>query len=442
MAHATHRSMRRWVLIGLAALLLLQPARAQQSEHWVGTWMVAHIGRPQNPPAPPPAPPAPAPGTTTAPPAAPPAFMHFNNQTLRQVVRTSIGGTRVRVVLSNAFGTVPLTVGAAHLAVRDKESTIVASSDRALTFSGKPTMSIPSGAVLVSDPVDMAVPAMGDLAIDLYLPGNTDSPSPVTTFTNALQTNYVSETGNFAGKSPFPVVARTPAWFVVSRVEVLARQSVGAVVTVGDSITAGSRSTADTNNRYSNHLARRLATLPTPMAVLNAGIGGNRVLTEAGFANGLNVLGRFERDVLAQPGITHAIVLEGINDIGNARENPTPTAEDLIAAHKQLIERAHTRGIVIFGATLTPFEGAMYFTQVGEAKRQALNQWIRTSRAYDGVIDFDEATRDPSHPARILPQYESGDHLHPSDAGYKAMADAIDLALFKKAAPVTRSSGQ
>jgi lysophospholipase L1-like esterase len=230
------------------------------------------------------------------------------------------------------------------------------------------------------------------------------------------------------------VVARTPAWFVVSRVEVLAPQSVGAVVTVGDSITAGSRSTADTNNRYSNHLARRLATLPTPMAVLNAGIGGNRVLTEAGFANGLNVLGRFERDVLAQPGITHAIVLEGINDIGNARENPTPTAEDLIAAHKQLIQRAHTRGIVIFGATLTPFEGAMYFTQVGEAKRQALNQWIRTSRAYDGVIDFDEATRDPSHPARFLPQYESGDHLHPSDAGYKAMADAIDLALFKKVA--------
>jgi len=395
--------------------------------------MVAHIGRPQNPPAPV-APPAPAPGTTTAPPAAPPPFLHFNNQTLRQIVRTSIGGTRARVVLSNAFGTAPLTVGAAHIAVRDKEATIVASSGRALTFSGKPTMAIPSGAVLVSDPIDMAVPAMGDLAIDLYLPGNTDSPSPVTTFTSALQTNYVSETGNFAGKSPFPVVARTPAWFVVSRVEVLASQSVGAVVTVGDSITAGSRSTADTNNRYSNHLARRLATLPTPMAVLNAGIGGNRVLTEGAFTAGINVLGRFERDVLAQPGITHAIVLEGINDIGNARENPTPTAEDLIAAHKQLIERAHTRGIAIFGATLTPFEGAMYFTQVGEAKRQALNQWIRTSRAYDGVIDFDEATRDPSHPARFLPQYESGDHLHPSDAGYKAMADAIDLALFKKAA--------
>ena len=201
---------------------------------------------------------------------------------------------------------------------------------------------------------------------------------------------------------------------------------------MGDSITAGSRSTPDTNNRYPNHLARRLPALPSPMAVLNAGIGGNRVLSEGAFNAGINVVARFDRDVLQQTGVTHVIVLEGINDIGNARENPTPTAEDLIAAHKQLIERAHTRGLRIFGATLTPFEGADYFTAVGEAKRQALNQWIRTSRAYDGVIDFDEATRDPSHPARFLPQYESGDHLHPNDAGYKAMADAIDLALFKR----------
>jgi lysophospholipase L1-like esterase len=431
MAHATARSVRRTALAVFAALLVLQPARAQQGDHWVGTWMVAHIGRPQNPPPP---------ATATAP--APTPFVHFNNQTLRQIVRTTIGGTRARVVLSNAFGTVPLTIGAAHLALRDKDSAIVPASDRALTFSGKPTMAIPSGAILVSDPIDVAVPAMGDLAIDLYLPGNTDAASPLTTFTNALQTNYVSETGNFAGASAFPVIARTPGWFVVSRIEVLAPQAVGAVVTVGDSITAGSRSTPDTNNRYSNHLARRLATLPTPMAVLNAGIGGNRVLTEGAYTAGINVLGRFERDVLAQPGITHAIVLEGINDIGNARENPTPTAQDLIAAHKQLIDRARTRGIVILGATLTPFEGAMYFTQVGEAKRQALNEWIRTSRAYDGVIDFDEATRDPSHPARFLLQYDCGDHLHPSDAGYKAMADAIDLALFKKGIPATRSSGQ
>ncbi len=183
------------------AFLLLQPAGAQQGEHWVGTWMVAHIGRPQNPPPPPVPLTPPAQGQTAAP--APMPFMHFNNQTLRQIVRTSIGGRRVRVALSNAFGTSPLTVGAAHIALRDKEAGIVPASDRALTFSGRPSMAIPSGATLISDPVDLAVPAMGDLAIDLYLPGDTNTPSPLTTFTNALQTSYVSETGNHAGAARF-----------------------------------------------------------------------------------------------------------------------------------------------------------------------------------------------------------------------------------------------
>jgi lysophospholipase L1-like esterase len=368
--------------------------------------------------------------------------MHFNNQTLRQIVHTGVGGRRLRVVLSNAFGTSPLTVGAAHVALRDKDSAIVPASGRALTFSGRPTMTIPAGGVLFSDPVDLNAPSMADLAIDLYLPADTNIPSPLTMHAGALQTSYVSETGNHAGRSAFPVVATTQSWFLVSRVEVTAPQSVGAIVAYGDSITDGSRSTPDTNNRWPNHLARRLLALPAPMAVLNAGIGGNRVLSEGAFTAGMNAVARFDRDVLQQTGVTHVIVLEGINDIGNARANPTPTAEDLIAAHKQLIERAHTRGIRIFGATLTPFEGAAYFTQVGEAKRQAVNQWIRTSRAYDGVIDFDEATRDPSHPARFLPQYESGDHLHPSDAGYRAMAEAIDLSLFKVAPSTTRTAGR
>jgi lysophospholipase L1-like esterase len=178
------------------------------------------------------------------------------------------------------------------------------------------------------------------------------------------------------------------------------------------------------------------------MAVLNAGIGGNRVLSEAAVPAGIdgravgagvNALARFERHVLSLSGVTHVIVLEGINDIGNARENPTPTAEDLIAAHKQLIEQAHARGLRIFGATLTPFWGAAYYTEVGEAKRQALNDWIRTGKAYDGVIDFDKATRDPSDPKKLLAQYDSCDYLHPSDAGYKAMGEAIDLSLFKPA---------
>ncbi len=427
----------RYAAVLGVALLTAQATGAQQSEHWVGTWATAPVGRPQNPP--PAAVPVVAPlaGSQPAPPPSAPApFVHFNNQTLRQIVRTSIAGRRARVVLSNAFGTAPLTIGAAHLAPRDKDSAI--GSGRPLTFGGRPTMAIPAGGVLFSDPVDLVVPATGDLAIDLYLPGNTNVASPLAFFGGALQTSYVSETGNYVGASAFPVVATTRSWFVVERVEVMAPQSASVIVTYGDSITAGSASTADTNNRYPNHLARRLQSSSTPAAVLNAGIGGNRVLSDGAFNSGVNAVGRFDRDVLMQTGVTHVIVLEGINDIGAARENPTPTAEDLIAGHKQLIERAHTRGVKILGATLTPFEGANYFTAIGEAKRQAVNNWIRTSGAYDGVIDFDKATRDPASPGRFLPQYDSGDHLHPSDAGYKAMGEAIDLGLFSGQPPSSK----
>jgi lysophospholipase L1-like esterase len=359
-------------------------------------------------------------------------------------VHTSIGGNRARVALSNRFGTAPLTIAAAHVALRDKEATIVPQSDRALTFSGRPTITMPAGAMVYSDPVDLNVPPMGDLAIDLYLPGDTNTSSPLTIHNGAFQTNYVSQTGNHTGEAALPVVATTSSWFLLARVEVMAPESVGAVVTFGDSITDGARSTPDTNNRWPDLLAKRLTAQPgnVKMAVLNAGIGGNRVLTEGVFNAGLNALARFECDALDQTGVTHVIVMEGINDIGNARQNPTPTAEDFIAGHKQLIELAHTRGLKIYGATLTPFEAAAYFTKEGEAKRQALNQWIRTSKAYDAVIDFDVATRDPANPTRYLPLYDSGDHLHPNDAGYQAMADAIDLALFKGALVSNRTAGQ
>jgi lysophospholipase L1-like esterase len=430
----------------LAASILTVHPIAQQGggEHWVGTWATAVVGRPQNPTPPAPAA-APAAGQAAqgqpAQPPQPAPFVHFTNQTLRQIVHASIGGPRVRVVVSNAFGTAPLTIGAAHIALRDKDSAIVPASDRALGFSGQPTIAIPAGATVFSDPVSLAVAPMADLAVDLYLPGTTNAPSPVTMHNGALQTSYASETGNHAGKTAFPVATTTQSWFVLSRVEVTAPESVGAVVTLGASLTDGSRSTPDTNNRWPNHLARRLLALPTPMAVLDEGIGGNRTLSEGAFAAGANALARFDRDVLTQTGVTHVIVADmALNDIGNARENPSPTVEDLIAAQKQLIERAHARGLKIFGAVLTPFEGAGYFTQVGETKRQAFNQWVRTSKAYDAVIDFDLATRDPSHPARFLPQYDSGDHLHPNDAGYKAMAESIDLASFKSGGPTRTSS--
>jgi lysophospholipase L1-like esterase len=353
------------------------------------------------------------------------------NQTIRQIVRTSIGGSRVRVVLSNAFGTAPLEIGAGHVALRDKDAAIVASSAKPLRVSGAPKFSILAGATVVTDPVELAVAPASDLVIDLYLPGDLGvSPSPVTTHNGASQTNFVSETGNHSGVAALPVSARSGAWLLLARVEVMAPAGTAAVVAFGDSITDGARSTADTNNRWPDQLARRLAARKgAGVAVLNAGISGNRVL---GDGAGVSALARFDRDVLMQTGVTHVVVLEGINDIGVARNNPSPSAEDLIAGHKQLIERAHARGLKIYGATLTPYEGAGYYTPEGEAKRQALNNWIRTSRAYDGVIDFDMITRDPAAPTKFLPAYDSGDHLHPGDAGYKAMGDAVDLALFSK----------
>jgi len=435
-----------WFLSGVLA-------QSGAADRWVGTWATAEVGRPQNPippagpplrpfmvntrcPAPATPPVAPPPGQTFA----PPPYIHFTNQTLRQIVHASIGGSKARVVLSNAYGTAPLTIGAAYIALRDKQAAIETASGRPLTFSGKPTITIPANAVMYSDPVNLAVPPMADLAIDLYLPGTTNTSATLTMHGGAFQTSYISETGNYAGTATFPQVGTTRSWFVLSRVDVAAPDATGAIVAFGDSITDGAASTADTNNRWPDHLARRLLAQGTKMGVLNAGIGGNRVLNEAAVPSGLdvravgagiNALARFERHVLSLPGVTDVIVFEGINDIGNARENPTPTAEDLIAGHKQLIEQAHARGLRIFGATLTPFWGAAYYTEVGEAKRQALNDWIRTSKAYDGVIDFDKATRDPNDPKKLLGQYDSCDYLHPSDAGYKAMGEAIDLSLFR-----------
>ena len=346
-------------------------------------------------------------------------------------MRTSIGGSRVRVVLSNAFGTAPIDIGAGNIALRDKESSVVTSSVKPLTVAGASKFTVLAGATLVTDPVDLAVPPVSDLVIDLFVPNDLGiSPSPVTTHNGASQTNFVSETGNHSGVINLPVNARSGAWFMIARVEVMAPSGTAAVVTFGDSITDGARSTADTNNRWPDQLARRLATRKgSGVAVLNAGISGNRVL---GDGAGVSALARFDRDVLMQTGVTHVVVMEGINDIGIARSNPTPSADDLIAGHKQLIDRAHARGLKIYGATLTPYEGAAYYSPEGEAKRQALNNWIRTSKAYDGVIDFDMITRDPAAPTKFLPAYDSGDHLHPGDAGYKAMGDAVDLALFGK----------
>jgi lysophospholipase L1-like esterase len=454
------------VAVALFLLLAQPPASAQNGrggDHWVGTWATAVVARPAGPPAAPagfgaglPAPqcfgqapaaqaaataPAPPPFT---PPAAgpgggrgqgggrggPPTPLNFANQTLRQIVHTSIGGDRIRIVVSNAFGTSPLAVGAAHVALREKESAIVVKSDRVLTFGGSPTINVPPGASVVSDAVALTVPPAADLAIDLYLPGDTTATSsPLTTHGGALQTNYVSAPGDHAGEPELLEATTFANWFFLARVEVTAPEQVGAIVAFGDSITDGTRSTVNMNSRWPDYFAKRLQAQKINMSVLNQGIAGNRVL---GDGAGVSALARFDRDVIAQAGVTHVIVLESINDIGIARDSQCPSAADLIAAQKQLIERAHARGIKIYGATLTPFEGAAYWTAEGEAKRRAFNEWIRTGKAYDGVVDFDAAVRDPMSPTKIQQQYNPGDNLHMNDAGYEAMAAAIDLAMFKK----------
>ena len=413
----------QFIFLVLILGLPLPGQGARSEEHWLGTWFAASTARVDLPPG----------QIQNASP------LHFSNQTLRQIAHISLGGARFRVVLSNAFGTVPLTIGAAQLGLRDKDAAIVPQSNRVVTFSGAGRTTVPAGAIVTSDPVDLVAPDFADLAIDLYLPDDTAAmKSPLTMHPASWQTNYVSPPGNHTGAGTMPVQATTTyrradglisaSSFFLTRVEVMAPRQTGAIVTIGDSITDGTASTIDTNNRWPDHLARRLASAGMRLATLNAGIGGNRLLREG---NGPSALARFERDVAAQPGVTHVIVLEGINDIGQARDNASPSAADLIGAHQQMIERAHARGLRIFAATLTPFQGANYWTPAGEAKRQALNEWIRTSKAYDAVFDFDAAVRDPNHPTRLQAQYDPGDHLHLNAAGYQAVANAIDLSAFR-----------
>jgi lysophospholipase L1-like esterase len=402
------------VAAGLIAFVVTSgEAQRASSEHWVATWTTALVARPASLPAPAP----------NAIPANPPPVTP-NNQTLRQIVRTSIGGARLRVVFANTFGTAPLNVGGASVGLHLTDSTIAAASIRRLTVNGSTAFRIPAGALIVTDPVDLTVAPRSELAVDMFVPDDLGTgSSPITMHNGANQTGYVAP-GNHVGEGALMGTTITRSWFLLARVEVVAPAAAGAVAVFGDSITDGARSTPDTNNRWPDHLARRL---PAGFAVMNVGIAGNRVLSDGNVNTGVNALARFDRDVLAQPGVTHVIVMEGINDIGAAKAK----LDELIAAHRQLIARAHARGLRIYGATLTPYEGAAYFAQEGEAIRTALNQWIRTSGSYDGVIDFEAVVRDPAMPTRIKSEFDSGDHLHPNDAGYKAMGESVDLSLFK-----------
>jgi lysophospholipase L1-like esterase len=367
------------------------------------------------------------------------ARLIFTNQTFRQIVRTSIGGSTVRVRLSNLYNPNRVELGAAHLALRSGAgSGIAADSDRVLTFMGNKAITIPPNASVISDPVQLDVHAASDLAISLFFP-NTGWAGGVHYL--ALQTNYIG-TGDQTARPTFTQSSTIANWAFLAGVDVLAPTATSAVITLGDSITDGANSTADTNQRWPNALAARLLDRNGGRtAVVNAGISGNRVLHDAivSVRSGSNALSRLEHDVLSQPGARYLIILEGINDIGqpgtaSAAADEAVTAEELIAGLGLLVARAHEMGLLVYGATLTPFAVATsvnYFSPDKELKRKAINDWIRYSGTFDAVIDFEAAVRDPGNPDSMLAAYDSGDHLHPGNAGYKAMAESIDLSLFQ-----------
>lgn len=354
--------------------------------------------------------------------------IEISDQSVRQIAHVSVGGTQVRVRLANVFGESALEISEAHLARAKDGSAIEAASDRLLTVEGASSFSIPAGQSLVTDPVELEHPALGELAVSLYF---AHSVMTTTLHAEANQTAWIAAAELSAAPLWPDTVATATSWFWLSGIEVMAGPEAAAVVAFGDSLTNGSGSTLDTNQRWPDRLAERLQAnaATAQVAVVNAGIGGNCLLRDFVGPRGLD---RFERDVLDQPGVGWTIITIGINDIGiGAIFNQDLDAEQLTAGYVELIEDAHARGLRAYAGTLLPYEGADYYTDDGELLREAVNQWIRTSGAFDAVIDFDAATRDPNAPTRLLPAYDSGDHLHPNDAGYAAMADAIDLGLFE-----------
>jgi lysophospholipase L1-like esterase len=405
--------------IGLvAAALAVMPsataADGRAATRWLGAW-----------------------ATSPSPPdLAGPSVSGFSDQTLREVVALHFGGDRVRVRVTNAFGTSPLTLGRAAVALRGPGASIVPGSDRPLAFAGDAAPTIPAGAEVLSDPVALRVRAGQELAISLFLPVAT---GPVTFHGVAVTTSYIAAGDHASDLGPVAFTGTTRSWFLLDGVDVEAPSRDDAVVAFGDSITDGVGSTLDANHRWPDLLAQRLnAREDNHTSVLDEGISGNRVLNNAPCC-GVNALARLDRDVLAQDGVRFVVLLEGINDIGFSQlrgvaETAPPTdvsAAQIIEGYRHIIDQAHRAGLKVYGATLTPFEGAGYATPAGQAKRAAVNAFIRTSGRFDAVIDFDRVTRDPANPERFLPAFDSGDHLHPNDAGYRAMANAIPLSLFE-----------
>lgn len=405
------------VAIWLSAASLL-PCFAQNmstTAHWVGTWASSQqIPEPAN--------------------ALPPD--QLRDATLRQIVHLSVGGSELRVHLSNAFGTAPLHIDSVHIArpLSSSSDGIDMTTDRALTFAGNSDVIIPAGAEYVSDAADYPVSALSNLAISIYL---QQPPAQQTGHPGSRATSYVVH-GNLVSAATLPNATKVDHWYQIAGVDVTAPADAVSIVALGDSITDGHATTTNGNDRWTDVLAERLQSSAATkgIGVLNQGIGGNHLLIDG---LGPNALARFNRDVVAQTGVRYVIVFEGVNDLGGlTRLGEVPASEHgalvahILAAYQQMILRAHAHGLEIIGGTITPYAGSDYYhpTARDEQDRNNVNAWIRTPGHFDAVIDFDKVVRDPNHPDRLLPGYDSGDHLHPSPAGYRAMANAIPLALF------------
>ena len=406
----------RWILRSIAAagmLAILPSSLAKESSIWVGTWACSpQLVEPQNRP--------PDPGLA--------------GNTLRQVVHVTLGGAEIRLRFSNEFGRTPLTLDSVHVALPAAPGSIRPETDHALTFSGKASIAIPAGALMFSDPIAFPVAALSDLVVT-FKAGNV--PEGITGHPGSRETSYLAA-GEDVSAATFTGAATTDHWYVLDGVDVKATADAGAVVTLGDSITDGRGSITNQNTRWPDDLARALTADKkyAAVAVLNQGIGGNSIL-HGGL--GPTALARFDRDVIAQSGARWVLVFEGVNDIGGTKAatdngQTSDIADQVIEAYQQFIVRAHTHGLRIYGATITPFGKSFYFNASTEAARQKINAWIRTSGEFDAVVDFDKAARDPNEPDQLAADLDSGDHLHLNSDGYKRMAAAIDLKLFSKEA--------
>lgn len=423
--------------VAFCLLFVFVPRNVAQ-DNWIGTWAAAPQAAPQG------------------------QVQTFHNQSLRLIVHTSAGGKKVRIKISNTFGDQPLLIGTARIARRASEADIDPASDRALKFHGNASTTIPPHSIAVSDPVDLEVPALSDLAISLFFP---ETAALTTMHILALQTNYLSaETGDATAQMKFPVAQIITFWPFLTGVDVESTPHAAAIVALGSSLTDGDGSSENANRRWPDVLAERLqkgGPKDAELAVLNEGIIGNRLLNDTqsprqagrppplgavyeqlGPALGQSGLARFDRDVLAQAGVKYVILALGVNDIlfpgSFIPQTESVTAQNLINGNRQLIARAHKKGIRVIGTTIPAFEHALFrnplyerfYSPENEKMRQEVNVWIRTAGEFDGVIDFDQAVRDPNHPTQILPAYDSGDHLHVNDAGNVAQGKAIPLSLF------------